>query len=175
MLHTICRLIIENVRMCVPVEMADPRMFTKRSSAALWMWKTSSLNRQRQELLWRANFHKLRAAGSLFRAAWHKMNPTRTQNREAVTNHIQCCYICKTRPIQDLCSRILTIRKSVVYRKYERFWLIWSCFSTENVLFSDLTPFTKFEYIMQIPQNKHRKYVKKADSIWTCWILNHIM
>lgn len=78
----IYKLIIENMRMCFPVEMADPRMFTKRSSADLWMWNTSSLNRQRQELLWRANFHKLRAAGSLFRAAWHKMYPTRTENRE---------------------------------------------------------------------------------------------
>lgn len=55
---------------------ADPRRLTNRSSAALWMWKTSSLKRQRQELLCRASFHKLRAVGSLFRAAWQRINPT---------------------------------------------------------------------------------------------------
>ncbi len=92
----IYKLIIENMKMCFQVEMADPRMFTKRSSADLWMWKTSSLNRQRQELLWRANFHRLRAAGSLVRAAWHKMYPTRTENRERpiyLIYHIHYCYI----------------------------------------------------------------------------------
>lgn len=53
-----------------------PLMLTKRSSAALWMWKTSSLNRQRQVELCRASFHRDNAAASLFSAAWHRINPT---------------------------------------------------------------------------------------------------
>lgn len=53
-----------------------PLMFTNRSSAALWMWKTSSLNRQRQVELCRASFHKDNAAASLFSTAWHRMKPT---------------------------------------------------------------------------------------------------
>lgn len=53
-----------------------PLMLTKRSSAALWMWKTSSLNRQRQVELCRASFQRDNAAASLFSAAWHRINPT---------------------------------------------------------------------------------------------------
>lgn len=53
-----------------------PLMLTKRSSAALWMWNTSSLNRQRQVELCRASFHRDNAAASLFSAAWHRIKPT---------------------------------------------------------------------------------------------------
>lgn len=59
-----------------------PLMFTNRSSAALWMWKTSSLNRQRQVELCRASFHRDSAAASLFSTAWHRMKPTEWENRE---------------------------------------------------------------------------------------------
>lgn len=53
-----------------------PLMLTKRSSAALWMWNTSSLNRQRQVELCKASFHRDNAAASLFSAAWHRIKPT---------------------------------------------------------------------------------------------------
>lgn len=53
-----------------------PLMFTNRSSAALWMWKTSSLNRQRQVELCSASFHKDSAAASLFSTEWQRMKPT---------------------------------------------------------------------------------------------------
>lgn len=53
-----------------------PLMLTNRSSAALWMWKTSSLNRQRQVELCRASFHRDNAAVSLFSTEWHRMKPT---------------------------------------------------------------------------------------------------
>lgn len=76
---------------------ADPRRLTKRSSAALWMWKTSSLKRQRQELLCRASFHKLRAVGSLFRAAWHRINPTaQKQNDRGTPQRVVSYQLCYT-------------------------------------------------------------------------------
>lgn len=53
-----------------------PRMFTNRSSAALWIWNTSSRNRAKQELLWSASFQRFKAVASLFRIPWHKINPT---------------------------------------------------------------------------------------------------
>lgn len=76
---------------------ADPLRLTKRSSAALWMWKTSSLKRQRQELLCRASFHKLRAVASLFRAAWHRMNPTaQKQNDGGKSQRVVSYQLCYT-------------------------------------------------------------------------------
>lgn len=51
-------------------------MLTNRSSAALWMWKTSSLKRQRQVELCSASFHSDKAVASLFSTEWHKMKPT---------------------------------------------------------------------------------------------------
>lgn len=67
-----------------------PLMLTKRSSAALWMWKTSSLNRQRQVELCRASFHRDNAAASLFSAAWHRIKPT-----ERAHTHTQSKSFCK--------------------------------------------------------------------------------
>lgn len=63
-----------------------PLMFTNRSSAALWMWKTSSLNRQRQVELCRASFHRDSAAASLFSTAWHRMKPTESRERNRWLN-----------------------------------------------------------------------------------------
>lgn len=51
-------------------------MLTNRSSAALWMWNTSSRNRHRQVELCSATFHSDNAVASLFSTAWHRMNPT---------------------------------------------------------------------------------------------------
>ena len=53
-----------------------PRMFTNKSSAALWMWKTSSRKRERQELLWRASFQRFSAVASVFSIPWHRIKPT---------------------------------------------------------------------------------------------------
>lgn len=58
------------------LKMPYPRMFTNKSSAALWMWKTSSRKRERQELLWRASFQRFSAVVSVLRIPWHKIKPT---------------------------------------------------------------------------------------------------
>lgn len=68
--HHICTYVISH-----------PLMLTNRSSAALWMWKTSSRKRQRQVELCSASFHRDRAVASLFSTEWHRMKPTaRTRN-----------------------------------------------------------------------------------------------
>lgn len=67
---------------------SHPLMFTNRSSAALWMWKTSSLNRQRQVELCRASFHKGNAAASLFSTEWHRMKPTGEREERGIYDGI---------------------------------------------------------------------------------------
>lgn len=82
---------------CLQTRGSYPLMFTNRSSAALWMWKTSSLNRQRQVELCRASFHRDRAAASLFSMAWHRMKPTAGRTGRKVTSGEQFSFLWNSR------------------------------------------------------------------------------
>lgn len=103
-----------------------PLMFTNRSSAALWMWKTSSLNRQRQVELCRASFHKDNAAASLFSTAWHRMKPTGGRTGRKCTTE----YKAEAR-INSICGRIngQPIQINMYIKKV---WILVSTVLTNN-------------------------------------------